>query len=160
MKNLIKDMFHDDRKMNKVNGLHNVYETNDNEIVALRLHIGDFTAESLADYTEEAEELYDTFDKAINIYIAMDKNGKITVSEHTIKSEADFTIKLGQTNIDPCKTLLDKIEQKIKNNSYEQEDIDMLELIPLFAKQENRKEVRTKVFKLLEMILWKTIILL
>ena len=153
MINLIKDKFNDSREMNKVNGLHNVYETDDNEIVALRLHIGDFTPESLADYTEEAEELYNAFNKTVNIYIAMDKNGQITVSEHTIKSEADFTIKLGQTNIDPCKTLLDKIKQKIKNNSYKQEDIDMLQLIPLFAKQENRKEVRTEVFKLLEMIL-------
>ena len=118
MINLIKDKFNDSREMNKVNGLHNVYETDDNEIVALRLHIGDFTPESLADYTEEAEELYNAFNKTVNIYIAMDKNGQITVSEHTIKSEADFTIKLGQTNIDPCKTLLDKIKQKCYNSRH------------------------------------------
>lgn len=153
MKNLIKNMFHDNREMKKINKLHNVFETNDNEIVALRLHLGDFTPESLADYTEEAEELYDRFNKAINIYVAMDKNGQITVSEHTIKSEADFTIKLGQTNIDTCKTLLDEIKQKIKNKSYEQKDIDILQLIPIFAKQEDRKKIRTEVFELLEMIL-------
>lgn len=52
MKNLIKNMFHDNREMKKINKLHNVFETNDNEIVALRLHLGDFTPESLADYTE------------------------------------------------------------------------------------------------------------
>lgn len=159
MKNLIKNMFHDNREMKKINKLYNIYETNDNEIVAIRIHLGDFTPESLADYTEEAEELYDRFNKAINIYIAMDKNGKITVSEHTIKSEADFTIKLGQTSIDPCKTLLDEIKQKIKNKSYEQKDIDILQLIPIFAKQEDRKEIRTEVFKLLEMVLWIKIIL-
>lgn len=153
MEKLIKDMFRDDRKMNKIKNLYNTYETNDNEIVAIRLHIGDFTAESLAEYTEEAENLYFKFNKTVNLYIAMDKTGEVKVTEHSIKSEADFTIKLGQINVDPCKVLLDKIKQKIENNTYEQQDIEMLQLTPLFAKEENRTEIRTEVFKLLEMIL-------
>lgn len=153
MKELIKNMFRDNRELKEIKEIYNGFETEDNEIIVINLHMGDFTSESLADYTEEAEELYDKYQKTINLYIAMDKCGEIKVTEHSIKSHADFKIKLGQINLDPCRVLLDKIKFKIENNSYTQEDIEMLQLTPLFANKENKKEVRAEVFELLEMIL-------
>jgi hypothetical protein len=147
---LIMDLFNDDRRMEQIG--EDIYRTSDNDIVMTKIHLGDFTTESLANYICEVEDAYDEYHTCINLYIAMDPTGDVLVEERDIKSHADFTIKLAVLDGNPVEIALQKIGAKIVDGTYTQEDIDVLQTLPMMCKREDRKECRKKVLDLLEMV--------
>ena len=147
---LMMHLFNDYRRMKEIG--EDIYRTNDNDIVMTKIHLGDFTTESLANYICEVEDAYDEYHTHINLYIAMDPAGDVLVEEREIKSHADFSIKLAVLDGNPVEIALHTIGAKIADGTYTQEDLDVLQILPMMCKGEDRKDCRKRVLDLLEMV--------
>lgn len=147
---IAKTIFGDRRSMTQI-GV-DKYKTEDNQIVVIKIHEGDFTPKKLAEYVEFCEETYDKYEVLINLYVVMDPQGKITVKQMDIKSYADFTIKLACGKKDPCLIALETIGRRIADGIATQEDYESLKLLPLQCKKEERLFFRQKTLELLNMV--------
>lgn len=115
--------------------------------IAMKAILGDFGPEELADAVDIAEILYEKYNKPVILCLGMDKMHEVTVPEMSIKSEADFTIKLAC--IDMYGISLAGIRERIANGTADDADRQMLEVIPMHVPYDRRKEVRKECFRLL-----------
>lgn len=146
---IIRDVFQDNRRMFEIE--EELFVLADEPgVVRVSMHFGDFTPESLAEITEEAEELYERFGNVpVFSYIVLDRYSNVTVAEHKIVSEADFTIKVAKVQGDPIAMAFKMIEERIANRQITERDINMLHILPMMADKGQRKSVRAKASELL-----------
>lgn len=123
-----------------------LFET-DSEIVGMKAMLTDFGPEELADVVDIAERLYEATGKYVFICIAMSHDRKVTVKEMTIKSEADFTIRLAI--VDMHRIALEKVRENIAKGIQDDADRHVLEMMPMIVPAHMRKEVRKECFELL-----------
>ena len=146
---IIRNVFQDSRRMIEIEDELFVL-ADEPGVVKVTLHFGDFTPESLAEITEEAEKLYRRYDNVpVFSYIVLDRYSNVTVAEHEIASEADFTIKVAKVHADPIAMTFEIIEEKIANRQITERDINMLHILPMIANESQRKSVRAKASELL-----------
>ena len=127
-----------------------IFITEEGELITLEYQMKDFDEEELVKYVELAEELYEINAVHISIYILCPTSIKILTDECTIKSNANFSIKLACFNGNPHQEILNHIKQKVERNiKLSNEDINMLSLIPMISPQEYRHELRVECFRLL-----------
>lgn len=155
----IKKMFDETREINptpidiKLNGDGKAYKTGDGEIIYCELQLKDFTIDELVRYTGIMETLYEEYNTHCTAYIVAADGVEVKVNEMPIKSEADFTIKLGVTDIDPCESILDHIKQKMASGELlDREDIEKLQMIPFMCSKNKRDYYRTQVFHIMNML--------
>lgn len=122
----------------------------DYHTIGVKAIIGDFGPEELADVVDIAEKLYFSTEKPVILCLAMDRHCRILVKEMSIKSEADFSIKLA--HLDMYEVALDVIRKKIEEGTADQVDIKVLAGLPMTVARENRKKVRIECFKLISEI--------
>ena len=127
-----------------------IFITDEGELIDLEYQMQDFDEEELAKYVELAEELYEINKVSISIYVLCPRTLKVIAPECTIKSEAEFTIKLACWGENPVYEMFFQIKEKIdKNIRLNDEDILNLEMIPLRVPKEERRTFRVECFKLL-----------
>ena len=125
-----------------------VYKPNKEQIEQLESQIVE-----LADKVEEVERLYDEFGKTINLYLICPSNVRVLVKEFEIKSEADFCIRIAQTDLDPCNMVLNTIKTKIANNeTLGEDDLQALQLLPVMCEPSQRKMMKREVFRIMNII--------
>lgn len=89
-----------------------VYITEDGEFIDLEIQNRDYDIEDHVNYIEFAEALYEKHQKKVNVYVYCDPSVKINIKMYSIKSDADFKIKLAQIQE---KSMLKKIKSKIRD---------------------------------------------
>ena len=159
---IIKETFNDPREIKCYLPIQNLrlddnihqegelFITEDYEIIDLEFQFEDFTEEELVKYVELAEALYEKNNKKISIYVICPNSINIYVREFEIKSEADFTIKLAAIEENLSQIALDIIKSKLANGGIlDLEDIEMLKIIPLSCKKEERNYFRKECFKII-----------
>lgn len=151
---IIRELFKDDRKgLLQLDENGHLFQTSDDEIIYLDLLMDDFTSDALADKVEEVERLYDEFGKTINLYLICPSNVRVLVKEFEIKSEADFCIRIAQTDLDPCNMVLNTIKTKIANNeTLGEDDLQALQLLPVMCEPSQRKMMKREVFRIMNII--------
>ena len=126
-----------------------IFITEEGELIALEYQMKDFDEEELVKYVELAEELYEVNEVHISIYILCPTSIKVLTNECTIKSDANFTIKLACFSGNPLQEILNHIKQKVERNiKLNDEDLDMLNIIPMFSPREYRHDLRVECFRL------------
>lgn len=149
---IIRNVFNDKRDMFEIE--RNLFLLDNTEgIVNFQVYFGDITPKALAEITEECENLWKKFGLPIYNYILIDSKSKVKVPEHMIQSEADFTIKISVMQEDPIQMMFNIIEEKILNNQITEMDINILHILPMMAKDEDRLKIRTKTNELLSKIM-------
>lgn len=124
--------------------------TENGEYINLEYQVIDFDESELVKQIEFAEELYELSKKIVSIYLLCPKNVNVTVKECSIKSEAEFTIKLACCQEDICKLILDEIKNKKRNNeTLNQNDLNVLEQLPLRCSKEDRNYYRMEYLKII-----------
>ncbi len=159
---IIRETFNDKRKIKCFLPIQNLrlaehihqegelFITENYEIIDLEFQFKDFTEDELVKYVELAEALYEKNSKQISIYVICPNTINICVREFEIKSEADFTIKLAAIEEDLSKIALDIIKCKLDNGGIlDREDIEILKILPLSCKKEERNYFRKECFKLI-----------
>lgn len=147
--NVIKNVFDDNRKVEPLEPTMHIYRAEDNTIIYLDIQLEDFTVEELIRNVEKAEELYEEYGCQISVYIICPYNVEVKVREFPIKSEADFTIKLANTDLNPYQMVLDVIKDKLAQGiTLNSEDMYALELLPMVCPVEEQHRVRNEVFKI------------
>ena len=127
-----------------------IFTTEDGEFKDLEFQINDFDEVELAKYVGFAESLYEKHHKKISIYIICPKNIDVYVKELPIKSKADFTIKLYCSQEDPCRIILDIINDKIKSKQpLDSDDIRIVEMLPEMCDKKDRMYYRVESLKIL-----------
>ena len=127
-----------------------IFITDKGELIDLEYQMQDFDEEELAKYVELAEELYEINKVSITIYVLCPRTLKVIAPECTIKSEAEFTIKLACWGENPAYERFFQIKEKIeKNIKLNDDDILALEMIPLRVPKEERKNFRAECFRLM-----------
>lgn len=162
---MIKEDFDDPRKIKcptpehirRVDeGIHkggDIFTTEDGEFIDLEFQLVDFDEEELVKYIELAECLYEKHHKHVSIYLICPKNVNVTVKECTLKSEADFTIKLFNSTLDPYKLIFNEIKSKILNNEIiSKDEYKFLEMLPVMCEKKDRHYFRVESLKLINMI--------
>ena len=124
-----------------------VFETEDGEPVYLEMVLGDFGVDELVRITCIAENLYFKYKKLCTCYILC--MGAVTVNEMPIKSEAEFTIKLAQSEKSTCEVVLSMIKQKMKSELLDVEDIQALQMLPVMCDPSERNYYRNEVFSIM-----------
>ena len=148
---IINEAFQDSRMIEPMDETMHLFQTDDGEIIYLDIILDDFTTKELLDNVELAEELYKEHQKKINVYLICHK--EVKVKEFNINSEADFSIRLANFNINPYYMVLDIIKKKLKNGeSLTDEDIEALTILPLVCSDEDRHNIRKDVFNILNTI--------
>lgn len=152
----MQTIFSEERTINPIpleqvpQGNGDVYQTEDGEIIYLELQLNSFTIDELVRYTDIMESLYDKYNKHCTAYIICVRGVEIEVQEMPIKSEADFTIKLAQTDINPCDVILNGVKTKIKNGILlDKNDIRALQMIPLMCDENEKNYYRKQVFEIM-----------
>lgn len=155
----IQHIFNENREINptplpKIEQAHGeAYKTKNNEIIYCEIQIEDFTIDELVRYTHIMETLYEQYKTPCTAYIITTQGVEIKVKEMPIKSEADFTIKLAQTDISSCEIVLDAIKTKMKNGELLNEnDIEALQMIPMVCNPKDKDYYRKQVFQILSII--------
>lgn len=132
-----------------------IFITEDGEFIDLEFQERDFDEEELANYVELAEDIYDKHHKPVSIYIICPDNIDVCVREFTIKSEADFTIKLAKVEDNRAEDILNRIKCKMRNREMlDEKDLHDLEILPLICKKNEKKYYRVEVFKIMNRILY------
>ena len=158
---LIKDTFHDKRSIERVESFDalNLYITDDKEIILICPFVDkEFTGESLAKFTTLAEDVFYDYHMKVNVYVLVMPYIEVKVANHSIRSDADFSIRLAvpnETSTDVrirCDLILDIIRTKIDNDTVTIEDVNALEYIPLRCDRKDRLHYRSIVFDLLARI--------
>lgn len=120
--NLIRKVFKDNRtiieetpyEIRKVDSQYyqggSVYTTEDGEFIDLEIQERDYDIEDHVNYIEYAEQLYEKHQKKVNIYVYCIPSVKINIKMYSIKSNADFKIKLGQIQKN---SMIKRIKSKI-----------------------------------------------
>lgn len=159
---IIKETFNDNRTIKCYLPIQNLrlaehihqegelFITENYEIIDLEFQFKDFTENELVKYVELAEALYEKNSKRISIYVICPNTINICVREFEIKSEADFTIKLAAIEEDLSQIALDIIKSKLDNGeTLDIEDIEILKILPLSCKKEERNYFRKECFKII-----------
>lgn len=159
---IIKETFNDNRTIKCYLPIQNLrlaehihqegelFITENYEIIDLEFQFKDFTEDELVKYVELAEALYEKNSKRISIYVICPNTINICVREFEIKSEADFTIKLAAIEEDLSQIALDIIKSKLDNGeTLDIEDIEILKILPLSCKKEERNYFRKECFKII-----------
>lgn len=158
---IIKELFNDNRKVRyippemfeDIDLSGDVFITENMELIDLEVQLKDFDSEELTNYVELAEELYELLETHISIYVICSKSTKVLVKECEIKSEADFSIKLGCYNEDPAYVILDSIKEKMENGILlSDEDIEALSMVPVMGPKEDRHRLRRECFEIMSKI--------
>lgn len=124
--------------------------TEEGELIDLEYQYEDFDEVELVKYIELAENLYEINGKLISIYILCPKDIRITAPECTIKSDAEFNIRLACYNQDPANDMLNYIQEKVnKNIKLNNKDIEALSMIPMMAPKEERSKLRIECLRIL-----------
>lgn len=159
MINTITEMFNENRTIvpevikEDINGDGDIFKTESGEIIYFELQLEDFTIDELIRYTNIMETLYEKYQVHCTACIVCAEGVKVRVNEMPIKSEADFTIKLAQTNMDPCDVMLNGIKAKMNRNELlDEEDICALQMIPMMCSKDKRNHYRKEVFSILDTI--------
>lgn len=127
-----------------------IFQTEDENYIFLTAQIKDFDEESLVKYCEIAEKLYEIVRKPVSIYILCSKDTDVCVKECEIKSEADFKIKLAKNTADPAEEILNFIKRKIAHHEVlDNEDLEVLEMLPVICNKEKRNYYRLEYFKII-----------
>ena len=130
-----------------------IFTTEDGDFIDLEIQFVDFDEEELAKYVEFAENLYEKHQKHVSVYLLCPKNINVTVKECSLKSEADFTIKLACSDFDLCHLTLNHIKYKLKHNiTLDGFDIYMAEMLPVMCRKKDRKYFRVESLKILNQI--------
>lgn len=133
------------------NFLEDVFITDSGELIYLEYQIVDFDEIELAKYVEIAEKLYEKNNVCISIYVLCPKTINVTAPECTIKSDAEFTIKLACYQGNPAYDVFNKIKEKVdRNMELNENDIDALERIPMMGPKEERTRLRIECFRLIK----------
>ena len=123
---LIKEAFHDERKIIKEitdeeryigPGYYqggSVYLTEDDELIDLEIQTRDYDVEDHVNYIEFAEQLYEKHHKKVNVYIYCIPSVKINIQLYSIKSDADFKIKLAQIQKNSKMKIIETIKNILK----------------------------------------------
>lgn len=150
----MEQLFGEERKIipspidETVDGDGDVFKTETDEIIYLETVLNDFTIDELVRFTSIAEKLYEKYNAHCTCYILC--MGDVCVNEMPIKSEADFTITLAQTQVNPCDIVLNGIKNKIRNQGLlDAGDIQALQMIPVMCKPEERDYYRRQVFQIM-----------
>ena len=159
---IIDETFHDKRKIKCFLPIENLrlaehihqegelFITENYEIIDLEFQFKDFTEDELVKYVELAEALYEKNNKRISIYILCPNSVNIYVREFEIKSEADFTIKIAAIEENLSQIALDIIKSKLdKGELLDRDDIEILKILPLSCKKEERNYFRKECFKII-----------
>ena len=162
---MIKNDFNDPRKikchtpqedLHLDGGVHSggdIFVTEDGEFIDLEYQLVDFDEEELTKYIEFAESIYEKQHKHVSVYLVCPKYVKIKVKEQTIKSEADFTIKLFCSQDDPCRFILNKVKGKMSRNEIlSPDDIRAVQLLPVMCDKKDRTYFRVESIKIINMI--------
>lgn len=120
---LIRKVFKDDRKIiertpdedriidSKYYQGGSVYTTEDGEFIDLEIQERDYDIEDHVNYIEFAEQLYEKHHKRVNVYVYCIPSVKINIKLYSVKSDADFRIKLGQVRKN---SMIKRIKSKIR----------------------------------------------
>lgn len=159
--NIIKETFMDDKNIKchipteeleldeNIHQEGDFFMTEDGEFVDLEFQFTDFTEDELVKFIELAENLHEKYERKITIYILCPKYINVYVKEIEIMSDADFTIKLCCTNMDPCKVILDGIKNKIKNNEFlDEDDFHALAMLPVMCDKDDKHYYRSESIKI------------
>ena len=131
------------------NSIEDVFITDSGELIVLEFQMKDFDEVELAKYVELAEKLYEKNNVGISIYVLCPKTIDVTAPECTIKSDAEFTIKLACYQGNPVYDIFYKIKEKVdKNMELNENDLDVLETIPMMGPKEERTKLRIECFRL------------
>lgn len=162
---MIRNDFNDPRRIECVtpcdirevdDGVHkggDIFTTEEGEFIDLEYQLVDFDEEELAKYIEFAESLYEKHHKKVSVYLICPKYVNIKVKEQTIKSEADFTIKLFCSQEDPCRFILNRVKSKIRRNEIlSPDDIEAVRLLPIMCDRKDRTYFRVESIKIINMI--------
>lgn len=163
---MIKENFNDPRKIKCPTPIHlreldenvhqggDIFTTEDGDFIDLEFQLVDFDEIELAKFVEFAEELYEKNHKHVSVYLLCPKEVNVCVKEFTIKSEADFTIKLAKVPEDSCRIFLKFIKNKLKNDEVlDCDDLHMLEMLPVMCAKQDRNYFRVETFKIINRIL-------
>ena len=162
MQKLFRETFNDERKIKCVTPEHvrrlddNVHPggivitTEDGEFIDFEIQLKDFDEVELAKYVEFAENLYEKHRRKVSVYLLCSKDIDVLVKECRIKSESDFTIKLACSTEDYCHMALNAIKNKIRNHiCLDEEDLEILEDLPLKCDKKDRNYFRVEYFKII-----------
>lgn len=135
------------------NGGGDVYQTEEGEIIYLELQLKDFTVDELVRYTGIMESLYEKYKKHCTAYIICVQGVEVEVQEMSIQSEAEFTIRLAKTEIDPCAVILNGLKTKMKEGGLlDEEDIQVLQMLPFMCSEDEKDYYRKQVFLIINML--------
>ena len=162
---IIRKTFSDERKIKCQTPAHereldedvhnggDIFTTEDGEFIDFELQLRDFDEEELTKYVEFAENLYEKHQKHVSVYLLCPRDINVCVKECTIKSEADFTIKLAKVPEDSCKIILEGIKNKLKNNEkLDCDDLHALAYLPVMCDKEERNYYRLEYFKIINQL--------
>ena len=104
-----------DRKLDEhVHPGGDIFTTEEGEFIDLEFQLDDFTIDELVKYIEFAEELYEKHHKHVSVYLLCPEIVNICVKEDTIKSEADFTIRLACFEQNFARITLEMLKDKLE----------------------------------------------
>lgn len=130
-----------------------IFTTEEEEFIDFELQLRDFDEEELTKYVEFAENLYEKHQKHVSVYLLCPRDINVCVKECTIKSEADFTIKLAKVPEDSCKIILEGIKNKLKNKEkLDCDDLHALAYLPVMCDKEERNYYRMEYFKIINQL--------
>jgi len=157
--NIIENMFDEKRTIlpeplqENINGSGETFKTQNGEIIYFELQFEEFNIDELVRYTSIMETLYEKYKVHCTACILCADGVRVTVKEMPIKSEADFTIKLAQTNMSPCDVVLEVVKTKMKNGELlDVDDVHALQMIPMMCPKDKRDYYRAQVFGILNEI--------
>ena len=131
-----------------------LFKTENGDFIDLEFQEKDFDEEELVKYVELAEDIYEKHQKNVSIYIICPDDINVCVREITIKSEADFTIKIAKVDKNPAEEYINMIKNKIRDGKMiNQEEIDMLEMTPLMYNRKERHAIRVEIFKIMNRLI-------
>jgi hypothetical protein len=128
-----------------------IFITEKNELIVLDYQMTDFDEVELVNYIELAEKLFERNGVSISIYIICPKTINITVPECSIKSTANFTIKLASMQPNPAYESLYRIKEKINRKiKLTDEDLETLSRIPMEVAEKDKRNLRIECLRLLK----------
>lgn len=126
-----------------------IFTTEEGEFIDLEFQLVDFTIDELVKYIEFAEELYEKHHKHVSVYLLCPEVVNICVKEDTIKSEADFTIRLACFEQNFAHITLNMLKEKLKREGFlDSEDIEILKSLPTVCKKKEKNYFRSETLKM------------
>ena len=128
-----------------------IFITENNELIVLDYQMTDFDEVELVNYIELAEKLFEINEVLISIYIICPNTINITVPECSIKSTANFTIKLASMQPNPAYESLYNIKEKVdKKIKLTDKDLETLSRIPMEVAEKDKRNIRIECLRLLK----------